>query len=108
MRTLIIAVFASLPFMAAHSQTLCTQAAILGTPKIPATQDSTFSQVADLKGQVSDYIASAEQRLEKCDSPSNPDYPFFHNLAVLHLEQVAERYNALVTFHNASVTVATK
>jgi len=108
MRTLILAIIASLPLVSAHSQTLCTQAATIGTPKMPDVHESTFSQVAELKDEINDYIANAEQRLAKCDSPSNPDYPFFHNLAVMHLEQVAERYNALVSHHNASVTVATK
>lgn len=106
MRTLIVAIAASLFMATAHSQTLCTQAAILGTPKLPKAQDSTFEQVAELQNRVSRYIANAEARLAKCESPSNPDYPFFHNLAILHLETVAERYNTLVAHHNASVAIA--
>lgn len=98
MRTLIATLLVSLAFISTNAHASCSQAAVLGAPKIPDLSNSSYQQVVAMQEQVRNYVEKAQARLERCDGENNP---FHYNMAVMRLEDVAGRYNALVQHYNA-------
>ncbi|QQD18341.1 hypothetical protein I6N98_00230 [Spongiibacter nanhainus] len=98
MRTLIATLLVSLTFISANAHASCTQAAVLGAPKIPELQNSSYQEVLALQGEVHNYVETAQARLERCDGENNP---FFYNMAVMRLEKIAGEFNQLARHYNA-------
>ncbi len=96
--TLVAGLFATV-LLSSPAFAFCQLEATEGAPNIPAT-NSSRAEVRALGEEVQRYIDEATARLAKCKDSSEG---FLHNIAVLELEQTAQRYNALTRRHNQSI-----
>lgn len=86
--------------LSGQSFAFCQLEATDGAPAIPSAEGSNYAEVQSLGIEVQQYINTASAKLAKCKDASEG---FLHNIAVLELEQTAERYNKLAHTYRQSV-----
>ena len=100
MKHLNIATTAFALLLSGQTFAFCQLEATDGAPAIPSVENSNYAQVQRLGIEVQQYINAASAELAKCKDASEG---FLHNIAVLELEQTANRYNKLAHAYRQSV-----